>query len=320
MSDLFSQVKEEKVPSSAESVNPEYLFGPAGKKKEKAAKKTSTANAPISSPTTFFVSRGDKSKQGLGRDVHIDSVDISIGSKCLVKNSYLKLTHGRRYGLVGRNGMGKSTLLRYISGRELRGIPDHLQILHVEQEVIGDDVSVLDTVLSSDVERLALLDEEKELLAKHKTASEEEQKELDTRLSKVYADLADIASDEAESKARLILGGLGFTSEMQKQATKEFSGGWRMRVSLARALFCTPDILLLDEPTNMLGMYPLNVLLFIVASLVLRRLNRRSRCTLARGLLVQMEAHALGRIPRPRFLERNRYRYHSLRQTGAHAV
>jgi len=95
-------------------------------------------NFLASAPKTFFVSR-ESSKQGLGRDVLVEHVDIAIAGKPLVKESTLRLTHGRRFGLVGKNGAGKSTLLRNISGRDLK-MPAHLSILHVEQEVCSLDL------------------------------------------------------------------------------------------------------------------------------------------------------------------------------------
>lgn len=192
----------------------------------------------------------DQSK--LSKDIFILSFDISVGGRTLIKDSTLKILYGRRYGLVGRNGSGKSTLLRNMSLREL-DVPKHLNILHVAQEVVGDDTPVLQSVLETDVERTSLLKEEKEIVEKSKNLnSSEVQKQLDERLNNIYARLTEINAEESEANAAKILSGLGFTREMQQQATKEFSGGWRMRISLARALFCSPDVLLLDEPTNML--------------------------------------------------------------------
>lgn len=94
--------------------------------------------------------------------------------------------------------------------------------------------------------------EEESLSEEEKRALDAEKDRLDTEMKEVFAKLTEIESDKAESKASAILAGLGFSTTEQKRPTREFSGGWRMRISLARALFCKPDVLMLDEPDNML--------------------------------------------------------------------
>ena len=95
----------------------------------------------------------------LTKDIKIEGFDVAFGEKVLLKHADLSLTYGRRYGLVGRNGLGKSTLLKMMSSRQLV-IPSHLSILHVEQEVVGDDTLALQSVLESDTVRESLLAEE----------------------------------------------------------------------------------------------------------------------------------------------------------------
>ncbi|CAD7080940.1 unnamed protein product [Hermetia illucens] len=189
--------------------------------------------------------------KGINRsmDIRIENFDLAFGEKVLLQNAELVLANGRRYGLVGRNGLGKSTLLRMISEKQLK-IPSHISILHVEQEVVGDDTSALDSVLECDTARTQLLQKEKDCLKQ--IADGVSNLAINDELAKIYAELQNIEADKAVAKASIILRGLGFTAEMQKRPTKSFSGGWRMRLALARALFSKPDLLLLDEPTNML--------------------------------------------------------------------
>ncbi|KAM3418469.1 hypothetical protein BST61_g4452 [Cercospora zeina] len=205
--------------------------------------------------------------QSKSKDIKVDGIDISIGGKRILSDTNLTLAYGRRYGLVGQNGIGKSTLLRALSKREV-GIPTHISILHVEQEITGDDTPALQAVLDADVWRKHLLKEQDkiakelaELEAERSSMADtstdaarlDQQREgLDITLSDVQGKLAEMESDKAESRAASILAGLGFSHERQQFATKTFSGGWRMRLALARALFCEPDLLLLDEPSNML--------------------------------------------------------------------
>ncbi|XP_025419285.1 ATP-binding cassette sub-family F member 3 [Sipha flava] len=186
------------------------------------------------------------------QDIRIENFDVAYGERILLQNTDVTLAYGRRYGLVGRNGLGKTTLLRMISGGQLR-IPSHISILHVEQEVVGDDTPALESVLQCDFVRHGLLTREKEvntLIANGSPYSAE----LSSELSEIYMQLSAIEADKAPARASVILDGLGFNPDMQKKATKHFSGGWRMRLALARALFSKPDLLLLDEPTNMLDM------------------------------------------------------------------
>ncbi|KAI4460514.1 atp-binding transport protein-related [Holotrichia oblita] len=183
------------------------------------------------------------------QDIRIENFDIAYGDRVLLKGADITLAFGRRYGLVGRNGLGKTTLLRMISCGQLR-IPSHISVLHVEQEVIGDDTLAIDSVLQCDIEREELLRKERELSAAINSGTADA--ELSNELTEVYTQLQNIEADKAPAKASIILNGLGFNKVMQGQATRTFSGGWRMRLALARALFSRPDLLLLDEPTNML--------------------------------------------------------------------
>ncbi|MFH4975122.1 hypothetical protein AB6A40_001831 [Gnathostoma spinigerum] len=182
-------------------------------------------------------------------DIKVENFDISAQGRMLFHKANLIIAYGHRYGLVGPNGMGKTTLLKHIAARKLN-IPANIDLLYCEQEIEVDDTPAIDAVVKSDKHRLALLEEEAELTR----TLESGDISVGERLKEVTDELRNIGADAAEPKARRILAGLGFTKTMQEKPIEAFSGGWRMRVSLARALFLEPTLLMLDEPTNHLDL------------------------------------------------------------------
>uniref|UniRef100_A0A674A835 ATP-binding cassette sub-family F member 3 n=1 Tax=Salmo trutta TaxID=8032 RepID=A0A674A835_SALTR len=224
-----------------------------GRRNERDSQKTTNPlvleEASASQASSKKDSRVDLSGKNRSYDIRIENFDVSFGERSLLQGAELSLSTGRRYGLIGRNGLGKTTLLKMLASRSLR-VPAHITILHVEQEVAGDDTGALQSVLESDTVREGLLTEERLLNARIANGTAEGMETI--RLSEIYAKLEEIEADKAPARASIILCGLGFSPKMQTQTTKEFSGGWRMRLALARALFAKPDLLLLDEPTNML--------------------------------------------------------------------
>ncbi|GJN35060.1 hypothetical protein PR202_gb23790 [Eleusine coracana subsp. coracana] len=181
----------------------------------------------------------------LSRDIHIESLSLTFHGHDLIVDSELELNYGRRYGLLGLNGCGKSTLLTAIGCRELP-IPEHMDIYHLSHEIEASDMSALQAVVSCDEERVKL-EKEAEVLSTQDDGGGE-------ALDRIYERLDAMDAATAEKRAAEILFGLGFTKEMQAKKTRDFSGGWRMRIALARALFMNPTILLLDEPTNHLDL------------------------------------------------------------------
>jgi len=181
-----------------------------------------------------------------GAMLRIDDITYSVAGRTLIENASASIPDGHKVGIVGRNGTGKTTLFRLIRG-ELAlesgsiSLPSRARIGGVAQEVPGNEVSLLNTVLSYDTERAELM--------------EESERSTDgARIAEIQTRLADIDAWSAEARAASILKGLGFTDEEQLMPCSAFSGGWRMRVALAGVLFSQPDLLLLDEPTNYLDL------------------------------------------------------------------
>lgn len=180
----------------------------------------------------------------------ISQITISSYGKTLLENADLKIISARKYGLVGPNGVGKTTLLKHIVTRQLK-IPAKIDCIYVEQEAVASDTSAVKMILSSDVKRTYLLERQVKLL---ESISEEYTEEVHLELEHVSSELKAICAETAESRVNAILSGLGFTPEMQITPTKFLSGGWRMRVAIAQALYIQPTLLLLDEPTNHLDL------------------------------------------------------------------
>ncbi|KAL3619388.1 ABC transporter F member 4 [Castilleja foliolosa] len=187
------------------------------------------------------------------KDITVDNFSVSARGKELLKNTSVKISHGKRYGLVGPNGMGKSTLLKLLAWRKIP-VPKNIDVLLVEQEIVGDDRTALEAVVSANEELIKLRKEVESLQEAGPTEENDDDDDVGEKLSELYEKLQLMGSDAAESQASKILAGLGFTKDMQVRATRSFSGGWRMRISLARALFVQPTLLLLDEPTNHLDL------------------------------------------------------------------
>lgn len=177
--------------------------------------------------------------------IDINNITVRIGSKVLLEQASAHIADGWKVGLVGHNGCGKSTLFRVLLGEletELGEVyfPSGSRVATVAQEQNETEMPILDFVLAQDKERARLLQ-------KLKTASEEE-------LGEIHEQLKIIGASSAEGRAAAILNGLGFANDDLRRPIKEFSGGWRMRLALAAALFQPSDILLLDEPTNHLDL------------------------------------------------------------------
>ncbi|WP_375690271.1 ABC-F family ATP-binding cassette domain-containing protein [Pseudooceanicola sp. LIPI14-2-Ac024] len=178
--------------------------------------------------------------------LRLDDISYSVAGRLLIDHASATIPEGHKVGIVGRNGTGKTTLFKIIRG-ELAldtgaiGLPPRARIGGVAQEVPGNEVSLIDTVLAADKERASLM-------------AEAETAEDPHRIAEIQTRLADIDAWGAEARAATILKGLGFTDAEQRMPCSAFSGGWRMRVALAAVLFSEPDLLLLDEPTNYLDL------------------------------------------------------------------
>merc|ERR1719175_276342 len=182
----------------------------------------------------------------MARDIKIDNFSVTFYGSELLQDTKLELSVGNRYGLIGANGCGKSALLAVLGNREVP-IQEHVDIYYLDREVPASEKTAIQAVMEADEERIKL----ERLAEELATAEDDESQEY---LMSVYERLDDLGADTAESRAAHLLMGLQFDEKMQRKKCKDFSGGWRMRIALARALFVRPHLLLLDEPTNHLDL------------------------------------------------------------------
>ena len=227
------------------------------------------ADALAQAGTICTFSASKKGVDARSRDINVQNFTLQHMGAVMLDETEIVLNHGNRYGLIGRNGCGKSTLLKALGARAVP-IPRGIDIFFLDEEVEpSDTVSALDAVMAVDEQRLKLEKQAEELnhlltilaegegLDKNgdddedEKTPEEQQEEVMEALNSVYERLDDLDASTAEVRARSILRGLGFTHEMQSKKTKDFSGGWRMRVSLARALFIQPVWYVLYEYTKL---------------------------------------------------------------------
>ncbi len=179
----------------------------------------------------------------------LTNISLRRGRKVLIESASLQVHAGQRMGVIGANGSGKSSLFAMLLGEleaddgELKLDPRD-QIAHVAQESPHGIGSAVDYVMDGDAE----LREVQLAIA----AGEASDDSPDLHL--IYERMEAIDGFTAESRASRLLHGLGFAADDYRKPVREFSGGWRMRLNLARALMCRSDILLLDEPTNHLDM------------------------------------------------------------------
>ena len=181
--------------------------------------------------------------------INLQNIRLKRGGRMIFDGMNLSVHVGHRVGVVGRNGIGKSTLFLLLLGRMLPEegdvkLPRRWVIAHLEQEIALRPVSALDWTLDGD----GPLREIQRAIEKAEKCGD------DHRLAELYAGLEAIDAYTAEARAGRILAGLGFDAEDFSRPVGEFSGGWRIRLNLAQTLMCRSDLLLLDEPTNHLDL------------------------------------------------------------------
>ncbi|KAJ1667122.1 hypothetical protein IW140_001624 [Coemansia sp. RSA 1813] len=301
--------------ASGPGSQPEAKKKPAGTKQPSAS---TSASATMRRPVVQAFSQQSRfhteTLVTMSKEIDLKGVNVIVDSRELIVDARLWLKTGYHYGMIGRNGTGKSTLLSVIGDGSLVGFPENIRTLYIQQlDILDVDTTVIDSVLAADeqrekritdvrsieaaikspdalhealekyisrlvseklataqktatlrsgkrgrIAREAALKMEKtivsdirtELYHGGKTDGDVASSVLDT----LYSELDQIDAHSAEARARTILDGLDISEEQQNGPVSALSGGWRMRVALAKAMFVEPDILLLDECTNHLDL------------------------------------------------------------------
>jgi ATP-binding cassette subfamily F protein 3 len=181
--------------------------------------------------------------------LNFSDVAIRRGPRLLFSGATFGLFRGEKVGITGENGSGKSSLMSLVRG-ELQPdagtfeMPGNLEIAHVSQELEATDQHAIEFVLDGDAPLRAI----------ERGIADAEARDAGEKLGELYATYAAAGGYDARSRAGRLMHGLGFSSEDETRAVREFSGGWRVRLNVAKALMCRSDLLLLDEPTNHLDL------------------------------------------------------------------
>jgi len=217
----------------------------AKKGKEATKSKSNKGNKIEEEDHSYRFATGVLHSRPLEKDVKIGAFALSAYGKELIKDTMIELTIGRRYGLIGSNGSGKSTFLKCLAFRDVP-IPDHIDLHYLEEEAAPSETTAMEYLIEhAREEEIKLQAQIDEILVEDPDSPILE--DLTQRMD-------DLDPGTFEHRASMLLRGLGFNSTDMNKKTKDMSGGWRMRVALGLCLFVRPMLLLLDEPTNHLDL------------------------------------------------------------------